>query len=256
VLDPGWEHAASLDELRTYASDLLDDSFPAARSDSGVIAWKDPRLSLVLPFWRTVAPIATTIVMVRDPAQVAASLRARNGIEAPQASILWLRYLFAATANDPDHLLLRDRDFFEDLPTTLAEIATHLGVRSPSRDAIVATRGHLDPSLRHHVDVADAPTDNPLVALAARVWNEGSVDMDAVPDVVADGIRWGWIRPPIDGELLARARAQAVELRDRIRRRRRQERAAQSSPPNSGPHAESSPVSVAEGSSRANDGEA
>ena len=258
VLDWGWEQDASLDPLRSRVSDVLDDAFGVPRSGPGVIGWKDPRLSLLLPFWRTVTPIATTVVMVRDPAEVAASLRARNGIQAPQAATLWLRYLFAATANDPGHLLVRDRDFFVDLPGTLAAVAAHLGLPPPGPDTAAAARQHLDPSLRHHVAAtADTVDDNPLVALAAAVWNRGSVDLDAVPGIFAEAIRCGWLRPPIDGELLARARAQVVDLRDRIRRRRRREIAAQAATPSlPEPHVEPSPLSSCDGSSQPEDGDA
>ena len=202
------------------------------RPDEGVIGWKDPRLSLLLPFWRTVTPIATTIVMVRDPAEVAASLRARNGIDEPQAAMLWLRYLSRQPRTIP---ATSSCDITTSSSTCRARSRRWLltsafphRIRTPWR--MHAT--HLDPSLRHHVAPVDDPVDdNPLVALAAAVWNRGSVDLEAFPSVVAEAIRWGWLRPPIDGELLARARAQVVELRDRIRQRRRQERAAQNAAP-------------------------
>jgi hypothetical protein len=231
VLDRGWELDPSLGPLRARASDVLNDAFGVPHRGQDFIGWKDPRLSVLLPFWRTVTPITRTIVMVRDPAEVAASLHARNGIDPSQASMLWLRYLFAATANDPGHLLVRNDNFFTDLPGTLAGVAAHLGLPPPSREATADAREHFDPALRHHVAPADDPADdNPLVALASAVWNRGSVDLEAVPAVVADAIRRGWFRAPMDGELLARARAEVVSLRDRIRRRRRQEMAAQSLP--------------------------
>jgi hypothetical protein len=250
VLDRGWEQDSSLDPLRISASDVLRDAFGPPPSEPGLIGWKDPRLSLLLPFWRTVTPIKTTIVVVRDPAEVAASLRARNGIEAPQAAALWLRYLFAATANDPGHLLVNDRCVFANLPGTLSAVAAHLGMPPPDPHVTADARAHFDPSLRHHVATADdSANDNPLIALAATVWNRGSVDMEAVPGVVAEAMRWGWLRPPIDGELLARARAQAVELRDRIRRRRRQDIAARSAAASDAKlNVQQSPVSVGDGS--------
>jgi hypothetical protein len=255
VLGRGWEQDGSLDPLRTRASDVLDNAFGPPPSKPGLIGWKDPRLSLLLPFWRTVTPITTTIVVVRDPAEVAASLRARNGIDAPQAAMLWLRYLFAATANDPGHLLVHDRDFFVDLPGTLSAVAAHLGLPPPDPGAKADARAHLDPSLRHHVaPPVDSANDNPLVSLAARVWNRGSVDLDALSGAVAEAIRWGWLRPPIDGELLARSRAQAVELRDRIRQRRRHEIAARKAPPSKATsQVQPPPVSVVDGSSQPED---
>jgi hypothetical protein len=229
VLEPGWEHDESLDPLRARASAVLDAAFGAMRSSSGVIAWKDPRLSLLLPFWRTVMPIAATMVVVRDPREVAASLRTRNGIDLPQAMVLWLRYLYAGTANDPGHLLVRDRDFFVDLPGTLSRMAAHVGLPPPTKEVTDDANAHLDPSLRHHVAESDGRVnENPLVAMASMVWNEGSIDLECFPSAVTDAIRFGWMRPPIDGELLARARAEVVTMRDQIRQRRRQERAAQS----------------------------
>jgi hypothetical protein len=258
VLDPGWSLDERLDPLRTRASEVLDDAFGAPGTRTSVIGWKDPRLSLVLPFWRTVTPITATILMVRDPAEVAASLRTRNGIETPQAAMLWLRYLFAAAANDPGHLLVRDRDFFVDLPGTLEAVSAHVDLPPPSRDTVAEAREHLDPSLRHYVSADTDPMEgNPLVALAGVVWNGGSVDLHAVPELVAEALRRGWLRPPIDGELLARARAEAVELRDRIRRRRRQERAAaqSTSPSVLESHVQSSPVSVGDMSAEQEDGD-
>jgi hypothetical protein len=250
VLHHGWEQNTSLDPLRARASEVLDETFVAAPADATVIGWKDPRISILLPFWRTVTGVTTSIVMVRDPVEVAASLRARNGIDQPQAAMLWLRYLFAATANDPGHLLVRYEDCFLDLPGTLNAIAAHLGLPAPDRAVEADARNHLDPALRHHVRSVDRPVDdNPLVELARTVWNGGAVDFRAIPGVVVDAIRWGWLRPPIDAELLARARAQAVELRDKFRQRRRQERAAASaSLSNALPGGHPSTSSIGEGS--------
>jgi hypothetical protein len=222
VLDPAWEHDPSLDPFRSRAKEILDQAFGANELGS-VICWKDPRLSLLLPFWRTVVPISATIVLVRDPAEVAASLLTRNGIEAPQAAMLWLRYLYAATSADTGHLLLRYCDFFEDLPRTLASMARHLDLPPPEASVEGAVREHLDPSLRHHAaDEADIVGSNPLVALAAAVWNDGHVDLGALPLIVTDSIGRGWLRPAIDGELLARARGEAVRAREQLRKRKRQ----------------------------------
>lgn len=222
VLDPGWERDGSLDPFRTRAADILDDAFGSLTPTPDIIGWKDPRLSLLLPFWRTVTPITTTLVVVRDPAEVAASLLRRNGIEAPQAALLWLRYLFSATSGDPSHLMLRHRDLFDDLRGVLASLVAHLGLAPPSAQVEEEARRHLDPSLRHHVAPDGSPTDdNPLVALAAEVWNGGEVDLSRVPLVVADGIGRGWVRPPVDGEALARTRAEVVALTERLRRRYR-----------------------------------
>src|SRR5439155_21678883 len=143
------------------------------------------------------------------------------------------------------------------LPVALADMTVYFGLPLPGPVPAAASLHHLYPSLRHHVAAtADTVDDNPLVALAAAVWNRGSVDLDAVPGIFAEAIRCGWLRPPIDGELLARARAQVVDLRDRIRRRRRREIAAQAATPSlPEPHVEPSPLASGDGSSQPEDGD-
>jgi len=221
VLDPGWEHAEGLDPFRERAAEILSDSFGPEADRTGVIAWKDPRLSLLLPFWATVIPIATTIVVVRDPVEVIASLGARGYAVGPaQSASLWLRYVFSAVANDPGRLLVRHTDIFDDLPGTIARLAAHLGLPAPGPEQEESVRAHLDTGLRHHDATAVAPDllPNPLLDLARDVWNGGQLDLGAVPPLVADLLARGWLRPPLDGELLARARADVVAARETLRK--------------------------------------
>jgi hypothetical protein len=220
VLDRGWERATGLEPFRERATAVLDDAFGPAGDRAPLIAWKDPRLSLLLPFWRTVTPVDTTVVVVRDPVEVAASLAVRGyAVGAAQAASLWLRYLFAATADDPGHLLVRHADLFADLPGTIGRLAAHLGLPAPDASAEAAVRDHLDADLRHHDAASASPgLDNPLLDLARAVWNGGDVDLVALPPTVTDLLARGWLRPPEDGELLARARADLVRARETLRK--------------------------------------
>jgi hypothetical protein len=65
---------ARLDPLRLKAR-LLIEKFDSA----SVWGWKDPRNSLTLPFWYQLWPQLKTIVVVRNPLEVAHSMRERNG---------------------------------------------------------------------------------------------------------------------------------------------------------------------------------
>jgi hypothetical protein len=220
VLDPGWEHDAALAPFRERAAAILDDAFGPPGERAAVIAWKDPRLSLLLPFWRTVTPIASTIVVVRDPVEVAASLAQRGyAVGAVQAAGLWLRYVYAATAADPGHVLVRHTEIFDDLAGTIGRLAAHLGLPEPDAAAEAAVREHLDVGLRHH-DARHASADlaNPLLDLARAVWNGGEIELTSVSSPVADLLARGWFRPPVDGELLARARADVVRARETLRK--------------------------------------
>jgi hypothetical protein len=219
VLDPGWERDPGLEPFRARAGEILETTFGPAADRAPVVAFKDPRLSLLLPFWQTVTPIATTIVVVRDPVEVVASLRARKyAVDAAQAASLWLRYVYAAIANDPGCLVVRHTDIFEDLPATIARLAGHLGLPAPGVGVEADVRAHLDTGLRHHDAAATPDIENPLLDLARAVWNGGELDLGAVPPVVAGPLARGWLRPPLDGELLAGARADVVAARETLRK--------------------------------------
>lgn len=235
VLDPGWELGADLDPFRERGAAVIDRDFPvdalvtgagpaAEPNPARLIAFKDPRVSLLLPFWRTVVPIVATVTLVRDPDDVAASLGVRNGIDAPEAALLWLRYLLAATTGDPAHLLLCHRDFFDHIDPTVDRIVTHLGLPEPGDDARAAIRRHIDPGLDHHGAAGDGPgapaaPTNPVEALARRVWNEGDPSVGLLDPLLAEGVLQGWLRTPAQGEALARARAEAVSFKEQLKRR-------------------------------------
>ena len=100
-----------LDPLRMKAR-LLIEEFDSAR----VWGWKDPRNSLTLPFWLNVLPGLKTLIMVRNPLEVAYSMRERNGTSYSFGLRLWeiynRRLIEAATAQQ--QLVTHYDLFFED----------------------------------------------------------------------------------------------------------------------------------------------
>jgi hypothetical protein len=103
-------------------------------------------------------------------------------------------------------------------------------IKELNDEVLARLGGSWDQPLVLHAGSENALADARAHRVATAVWNRGPVDLEALPAIVREAIRWGWLRRPIDGELLARPRAEAVELRDRPRERRRQERAAQGDP--------------------------
>lgn len=93
-LTPGWVTSAELGDLRREAARLFAMTYPSRPA-----AWKDPRLCLLLPFWRTVIePPAAAVLVVRDPVEVARSLHARDGLGPLLSLALWERYVRSACA--------------------------------------------------------------------------------------------------------------------------------------------------------------
>jgi hypothetical protein len=94
-LEPGWENHSAIDELRDEAAESFATVFPHRPA-----AWKDPRNSILLPFWRAVTgPPAAAVFVYRDPFEVARSLETRNDLRVTLGLALWERYLRSACAN-------------------------------------------------------------------------------------------------------------------------------------------------------------
>lgn len=123
---------AAIQTLKAEARSLVDQEFGAAE----VIALKDPRICRLLPFWREVLEAmgfrVVAISPIRPPAEVAASLMARNSMSRSHALRLWMRHVM-----DAEH-------FSRDLPRVFM-----------SWDGLLADwRGQLVPQLaRLNVDL-------------------------------------------------------------------------------------------------------
>ncbi len=164
TFNDGWEDLPDLRPVRRDASDFVE-QFRSAIS-STIVGWKDPRLSLTLPFWRTVTKLDRTVLCLRDPAEVAASLGSRNGIPAEQAADLWVRYTLAAWCNDPERIAVSYRDALQDPRAVTDRLVGALGLSRPDETTIRAIEDFVEPDLRHH---EDRPLDGPRMRLARTV---------------------------------------------------------------------------------------
>ena len=129
-----------LDPLRLKAR-LLIESFDSAH----VWGWKDPRNSLTLQFWQNLLPGLKTLIIVRNPLEVAYSMRERNGTSYAFGLRLWEiynRHLIDA-AGKRDRLVTHYDLFFENAEKELKRIANFVGLPQPrigSAAELVATK--------------------------------------------------------------------------------------------------------------------
>ena len=124
-LPRGWEFSAELDDLREEARAIIAGSFGGHE----LWGWKDPRNSLTLPFWQGLLPNVRCVICLRDPVEVSASLRRRDGIAIAQGERQWLLYFAAAllnTAGKP-RLLVSYRSYFDEPAATVARLARFAG---------------------------------------------------------------------------------------------------------------------------------
>ena len=114
-----------LDPSRMKAR-LLIEEFDSAR----VWGWKDPRNSLTLPFWQHVLPGLKTLIMVRNPLEVAYSMRERNGTSYSFGLRLWEIYnrRVIEAVREKDRLVTHYDSFFRDAESELRRIARFVGL--------------------------------------------------------------------------------------------------------------------------------
>jgi GT2 family glycosyltransferase/glycosyltransferase involved in cell wall biosynthesis len=147
-----------LEPLRLKARMLIE-GFDSAQ----VWGWKDPRNSLTLPFWPDLLPGLKTLIVVRNPLEVAHSMRQRNGTSYSFGLRLWEIYnrrLFEA-AHGPDRLVTHYDLFFENAETELLRIVHFIGLpdaQVASAAALVKKRRrHTHFTLEHLIDARVAP---------------------------------------------------------------------------------------------------
>lgn len=121
----------------------------------GPVGLKDPRICLLMPFWRrTLLDRFEAIVITRDPAEVAWSLHVRDGLPIATGLSLWIAYS-AHLANGIQGMnphILRYENLVDSPTTELASIARFLHDRGTpvlqqETDIEVAAKS-IDPTLR------------------------------------------------------------------------------------------------------------
>lgn len=113
--------------LKSVGGNTHDDA-----SDSPVWrawGWKDPRTSLLLPFWRNLHPDLKVIVCLRNPLDVAVSLQNRGGSSERCGLDLWLRYNRTLWDDLPhtDHIVTHYESYFNDPELELRRLLDWLG---------------------------------------------------------------------------------------------------------------------------------
>src|SRR3954452_5171970 len=142
-----------LEPLRMKAR-LLIEGFQSAP----VWGWKDPRNSLTLPFWEELLPDLKTLIMVRNPLEVAYSMGKRNGTSYAFGLRLWEIYnrRLIETAGNHQRLFTHYDLFFDKAEKELERIANFVGladakIRSAA-DLVATKRRHTHFSIDQLVD--------------------------------------------------------------------------------------------------------
>jgi len=146
LLKTGWEMEPEIAGLVREAK-LLVQGFQGYP----LWGWKDPRTTLLLPFWKKIIPQLRYIICVRSPLEVARSLWSRDHIPVEQGAFLWNRYMTAAIRDTEDgrRIFSFYEDFFRE-PLCETERLVHFCGLELSADPTTIIES-VSTLLRHHV---------------------------------------------------------------------------------------------------------
>jgi hypothetical protein len=143
-----WDRAAELEvDPEEHLANLIE---IVAADMSGVWGWKDPRSSLLLPFWKRRFPGLRIIVCVRDPLEVALSLRTRNGFSLESGLALWYDYnrAIVAATDEAERLIVHYSAFFDRPGTESRRMADYASVDA-DEEVIARATATIRRDLRH-----------------------------------------------------------------------------------------------------------
>ncbi len=175
--ESGWERDVSLTALVAEARELLD-SFAGKLS----WGWKEPRTTILLPFWKAIIPDLRFVICVRNPLDVARSLSDRNGMPIERGVFLWTRYMRDAINDTKGYarLVIFYEDFFEDAIAQISKLLEFCGLSNPGdlsscRDNVVADLRHHRSDIADLLDYRSIPIQTKLLFLGIRTltWWKG-----------------------------------------------------------------------------------
>lgn len=222
---PGWESDASLKELLAEARALL-----ATFAGKRTWGWKEPRTTILLPFWKSLVPNLRFVICVRSPLEVTGSLVERNTMPVARAAILWQRYMRAAiedTEGCPRMFTFYD-DFLTNALAQADRLLRFCGLERPADPSALAAAVRRD--FRHHAsDLSDLledqiiPTEYKLLYMGLRALSSrdspATAQEEAPTKSANDLLRL--LDAFHDQERLARLENELTERRDEVARLRK-----------------------------------
>jgi hypothetical protein len=186
-LERGWERDDSLATLFAEARALLQ-TF-SGKSSWG---WKEPRTTILLPFWKSLIPSLRFVICVRSPLDVAKSLGKRDGLPIESGVVVWNRYVHAAiedTQGYPRLLAFYD-DFFLNRCAAADKLLRFCGLQMPNDS--FATNPVVREELRHYksemtdlLEDRSIPTEYKLKYLGLHALS-GNESASTVPEDVKE----------------------------------------------------------------------
>lgn len=172
AMPAGWHATPKADTHKSEILNILRRDF----SDTGLWALKDPRLCRLVPFWLSIAAAMESepsfLLTVRNPLEVAASLKNRDGLHPSRSVLLWLRHMLDAERDTRGYrrAFVNYEALLADWRREIIGVSTALGLNCA--DQIRERGAEIDKFLsvryRHHAFSVEELAVDPIVAGWAR----------------------------------------------------------------------------------------
>lgn len=207
-----------------FAEEFGDDAHPLL---------KDPRVTVLLPFWRALLAElgvgARCVIPVRHPLAVAGSLERRDGFARQKSVLLWCAYMLAAEAHTRDlpRAFVGYDALLADWRSEVARMEATLGGPLPrmTKQVGIAIDRFLSPQLRHNTEAEGLEGLGWVGELAAPVaaWFAAAAAGDAPDRAPLEAATAELVRRREDfGVLVSPATRDLDQLRSQVVRLRQQ----------------------------------
>lgn len=140
-----WEHDPSLAQIVQEARSLLE-----TFSNSHHWGWKDPRTTILLPFWKSLIPNLRFVICVRSPLEVARSLAKRNEMPIHRGVYLWNQYMQAAVRDTEGYarIFVFYEDFFQEEMREIDRLVGFCHLKKPDDPSMLCNA--ISKELKHY----------------------------------------------------------------------------------------------------------
>ena len=190
AMNQAWYESPRAGTFTERAVDLLGKEF----GESPLFVLKDPRISRFVPFWldalRQFEARPISILMLRNPIEIAQSLNKRNGIDIGSGMLIWLRHILDAERGTRGELrgFSSYEHLLEDWRGTIDRIEKATDFQFPRLSAKTAEEinEHVDEKYRNHSVSSTRLLDNSgaspwirdVYAILSRWADEGEDEKD------------------------------------------------------------------------------
>jgi hypothetical protein len=167
-LNDDWRQSSLRDDMLQKAVTLIED-----HADLGsLFAIKDPRLCRLADVWLAAMEEAkvepSAVLMVRNPAEVIASLESRDLMAPGYSQLLWLRHALDAEffSRGSNRVVCRYDQLMSNWFSVIDRVRTGLGITLPRNSPSVhlEIEQYLNDEHRHHEIPLEAVIDNPALS--------------------------------------------------------------------------------------------